>query len=152
MSRNPYLAASRPSSSYTRSSRSSNYSPSYGLGRSRSSAALSGRTNRVYCAGYIPASQRSSSTTRYSQPNDSPTSTPSNRASEYTPSSRVSKDYEATKTDRYDTSSKEPLPKSSSSHDISSLNASYDDEDKHVDDDNQKESGKTSDFDVLSRI
>lgn len=76
MSRNPYLAASRPSSSYTRSSRtSSRTGATIGgslLGRSRSSASLGGfgghstssYGSTLSTSSYVPQWQRSSSSTR----------------------------------------------------------------------------------------
>lgn len=71
MSRNPYLAASRPSSSYTRSSRSSSRTGGAGgglLGRSRSSATLGGLSSQstAYSSSslYVPQWQRSTSSTR----------------------------------------------------------------------------------------
>ena len=81
MSRNPYLAASRPSSSYTRSSRSSAGRSTYGTGasggssgylaRSKSSASLSSQLNLATGSSYlptyvpfIPSWQRSSSASR----------------------------------------------------------------------------------------
>lgn len=76
MSRNPYLAASRPASSFTRSSRTSGRSGLAGagglLGRSRSSATLSshfssatGGGSYLSASSYVPPTwQRSSSSTR----------------------------------------------------------------------------------------
>lgn len=70
MSRNPYLAASRPSSSYTRSSRSSTRPSSTAgnlLGRSRSSATLDSLASQASYASlnpYVPQWQRSLSSTR----------------------------------------------------------------------------------------
>lgn len=80
MSRNPYLAATRPTSSFTRSSRTSarrndlsQSNKGLALGRSRSSATLSSLGGHHHmgsygtsASGYIPSWQRSSSTTRSS--------------------------------------------------------------------------------------
>lgn len=114
MSRNPYLAATRPTSSFTRSSRSSkrnDLSTGRGLsggggllGRSRSSVALSGgfSSHLSGASSYVPASsytpsssstsswQRSSSTTRPTS--DSPRA--SARANDYVDSSRRQLSYE----------------------------------------------------------
>lgn len=68
MSRNPYLAASRPSSSYTRSSRSSCRTGGLVggslLGRSRSSATLASHKPYSSSSLYVPQWQRSTSSTR----------------------------------------------------------------------------------------
>lgn len=82
MSRNPYLAASRPTSSFTRSSRTSKRSDLSSsrvggglLGRSRSSVTLGGGlsshlgSTSSYSSSYVPSTsswQRSSSSTRLS--------------------------------------------------------------------------------------
>uniref|UniRef100_A0A6G1SLN4 Protein phosphatase 1 regulatory subunit 12A n=1 Tax=Aceria tosichella TaxID=561515 RepID=A0A6G1SLN4_9ACAR len=102
MSRNPYLASSRPTSSFTRSSRTSSRATGVGsgagvgglLGRSRSSATLGGLGSQLHTGGgttsspysssslsasshYVPSWQRSSSSTRLA----APIATPVNRAS-----------------------------------------------------------------------
>lgn len=108
MSRNPYLAASRPSSSFTRSSRTSKRNePSKGslLSRSRSSATIGGgylnqsgsSSSYNTPSNYLstPSSwQRSSSSTRLNRlSNDPPSSTTSSyRANDYTPASVRSAD------------------------------------------------------------
>lgn len=92
---NPYLSASRPSSSYTRSSRSSkrNEPSSSYLSRSRSSMALGGGSQSLLSAqstpsssyhldtssAYVPSGSwnRSSSATRLTRKNSSSTATPS---------------------------------------------------------------------------
>lgn len=101
MSRNPYLAASRPSSSFTRSSRTSkrnDLSSSKGslLGRSRSSAALGGLTSSNYTSStsYTPSSalswQRSTSSNRLNRQGSDLSSSNTNyssyKSSDYSPS------------------------------------------------------------------
>lgn len=105
MSRNPYLAASRPTSSFTRSSRSSKRNePSKGslLSRSRSSATIgSSLSNQLGASSsYKPIGnylstpnstwQRSSSSTRLNRisTDPSPSTTSSYRANDYTPASQ----------------------------------------------------------------
>jgi len=105
MSRNPYLAASRPTSSFTRSSRTSkrnDLASSKGLllNRSRSSVTLSssvanhmGATGSYgSAANYVPSSsswQRSLSSTRLQRStNDPSTPASSYKASAYTPSNQ----------------------------------------------------------------
>lgn len=105
MSKNPYLAASRPTSSFTRSSRSSKRNePSKGslLSRSRSSATIgSGLSNQLGASrGYNPLGnylstpsstwQRSSSSTRLNRlsTDPSPSTTSSYRANDYTPTNQ----------------------------------------------------------------
>lgn len=104
MSRNPYLAASRPASSFTRSSRTSKRNePSKGslLSRSRSSATIgSGLSNQLgVSSSYNPLGnylstpsswQRSSSSTRLNRLSidPSPSTTSSYRATDYTPTNQ----------------------------------------------------------------
>lgn len=102
MSRNPYLAASRPTSSFTRSSRSSKRNDlssgkSSLVGRSRSSANLGGfisSSSYTPTSSYNPSSstwQRPLSSSRVSRlatdPSKNVSSSSSNRANDYTPSS-----------------------------------------------------------------
>lgn len=138
MSRNPYLAASRPTSSFTRSSRTSkrnDLSSNKGgslLSRSRSSANVGsfsgqlGVTNSYSsAAGYTPTWQRSLSSSRLNRyANDPSTSTLTNKASEYTassqrPSERISSC----------DSSRSSLYRSSSSQDLDKTAKTCDDDD-----------------------
>lgn len=145
MSRNPYLAASRPTSSFTRSSRSSkrndplSSSKSSLIGRSRSSASLGG-----FMSSYTPASsytpslsstwQRPLSSSRVSRlatdPSTNATSSAlSNRANEYTPSSQSSRFKEEPSEE-----SRSSLYRSASTHDLTpSGSADRDDDDNDND-------------------
>lgn len=120
MSRNPYLAASRPASSFTRSSRTSGRRGTGGLlGRSRSSAALGnlssqfGSTVAYNSSSYVPSTtwQRSSSSTRLNRlesPGDQ--SSPTTKSNDYDSPQRNS-------SSRYDTN-KSSLNRSTSSHNL----------------------------------
>lgn len=145
MSRNPYLAASRPTSSFTRSSRTSkrnDISSSRGslLGRSRSSATLgglSGATSAYSSASsYTPApsawqrSQSSSRTNRYANDPSTPAQS-SYRSENYIASCRHPIE-EASKPSDTGSSSSTPkvsLIKSMSSQSLNCLN-----DDKTTDD------------------
>lgn len=129
MSRNPYLAASRPASSFTRSSRTSkrnDLSSNKGslLSRSRSSATVSGLSGQMgagnsysSAAGYTPTWQRSLSSTRLNRyANDPSISNSTNKASEYTASSQRPTE----RISSYD-SSRPSLYRSSSSQDINNV-------------------------------
>lgn len=123
MSRNPYLAASRPSSSFTRSSRTSkrNDLPSSRgslLGRSRSSASLgvgysSDRgASSLYSSNYTPTWQRSTSSTRSNRSTTDPSNSSSAstyKADDYTPSSSSSRQRQ------FEKQPEEPSNRSSSS-------------------------------------
>lgn len=72
MSRNPYLASSRPTSSFTRSSRTSSRTGALGagsggglLGRSRSSATLGGLASQLASSGITSSPYSSSSLSAY---------------------------------------------------------------------------------------
>ena len=128
MSRNPYLAASRPTSSFTRSSRSSKRAGADSLsassrvsggllGRSRSSATLGAGLSSYLSgvgstsgSGYVPSSnwQRSSSSSRAT-----------NELSPYT-----------SKRTTYDSSkpATASIGRSTSSHNFGRSNSSYDDD------------------------
>lgn len=122
MSRNPYLAASRPTSSFTRSSRTSKRNDSSAgkgslLGRSRSSVALGGlsASSNPYSlnsSSFVPTSntwQRSLSSTRAAT---SDSSKPSYSARDYTPTNQRQSSLSS-----YETS----IPKSSSTHNLNLL-------------------------------
>lgn len=135
MSRNPYLAASRPSSSFTRSSRTSKRNDlstsSKGslLGRSRSSAALGGLSSSSYssAASYTPSTsawQRSTSSNRLDRQGSDLSSSNTNylsssyKTADYTPSSSTS---------QYNRPS---LYKSTSTHNLNSNDDATNDENK----------------------
>lgn len=135
MSRNPYLAASRPASSFTRSSRTSkrsDLSSNKGslLSRSRSSATVGGLSTQMgavnsysSAAGYTPTWQRSLSSSRLNRyANDPSISNSTNKASDYTASSQRP----AERISSYD-SSRPSLYRSSSSQDINNV-ADHDDD------------------------
>lgn len=143
MSRNPYLAASRPTSSFTRSSRSSkrndlSSSKSSLVGRSRSSANLGGyMSSSTYTptSSYTPMSstwQRPLSSSRVSSrhatdPSTNLSSSSSNRANDYTPSSQLRS------SEPSEESRRSSLYKSASTHDLNSMDRRNDHDDDNDD-------------------